>query len=86
VGAASGLIIRTDVVNFFVYASTARDEHKGHQPAADGKREDHAEDQRDPPMHADRDRIEAIEEPCRAGECQQQEKDEEADQQPGLQS
>ncbi len=69
-----------------VIAAAAGDEYQRHQPAADGEREDHAEDQGNPAMDADLDRIEAGQEPGRAGERQQQQDDERADQQTDLQS
>ena len=69
-----------------VMAAAAGDEHEGHEATTDAQREDNTEDQRDPAMDADRDRIEAIEKPRRAGERQQQKKNKETDQQSGFQS
>jgi len=73
-------------VHFLVVAASAGDEHQRHQSAADAQREHNSQDQRDPAMNADRNRIEAVEEPCRAGERQQQEENEETDRQAGSQS
>jgi hypothetical protein len=73
-------------VHGLVVAAPAGDEDQRHQPAADGEREDDAEDEGDPAVDADRDRIHGIEEPGRPGQRQQQERDEEGDEQSDFQS
>ena len=73
-------------MRLLVVAAPAGDEDQRHQPAADREREDHAEEEGDPAMEADLDRVQAMEDPRRAGERQQQQDDERADQQADLQS
>jgi hypothetical protein len=67
-------------------AAAAGDESQRHQAAADAEREDHAEDQGDPAMDADADRIEAGQDPGRPGKRQEQQEDEEGDEEAGPQS
>jgi hypothetical protein len=67
-------------------AAAAGDEDQRHQSAADCERQHHAEDQRDPAMDADPDRIEAGQDPGRAGKRQEQKNDEESDEEAGPQS
>ena len=69
-----------------VVAAPAGDEDEGHQAAADAEREDDTERQRDPAMEADIDRVQAMKDPGRAGESQEQQDDEGGDKQSDFQS